>query len=484
MAYRYRSNRQGERVSHHLNIPQFAVVGHPNKGKSSIVAALTQNDEVTISPVSGTTRKHRSYVLEADGEPLLELVDTPGFQRARSVLAWLKEREKDALSRPEAVRLFVETFKDDPHYADEIELLKPIVEGAGIIYVVDGSKPYGAEYEAEMEILRWTARPSMAVINRIGEGDYTEAWRTALNGYFNIVRTYNPVRARLDDHLRLLESMAHTDERHLKTIERAAAYFKADFMHKLEASARIVADTTYDALRHKTSLKISGKKATDEEKRQLLQRYEEALRRTEESGKTELKRLWRHMRLHDDTLARLDENEFDLFSEESASIFGLSRRELLAAGAIGGAATGAGVDLLFLGHTLFVGGAVGAAMGAAGAYFAFDKLADMRILGMRAGDYRLVAGPIKDRNFPYILSGRLLFYAFTLASLSHAYRDEVTLIPDESFKERWLDAKTKKELEKLFAALREGKEDEQTRERLREIIRKRLVALLKEEGVV
>ena len=32
-----------------LTQPRFAVVGHPNKGKSSIVAALAQNDAVAIS---------------------------------------------------------------------------------------------------------------------------------------------------------------------------------------------------------------------------------------------------------------------------------------------------------------------------------------------------------------------------------------------------------------------------------------------------
>jgi hypothetical protein len=278
--------------------------------------------------------------------------------------------------------------------------------------------------------------------------------------------------------------MAHTDERHLKTIERAVRYFKSDYMHKLETSARIVADTIYDAISYEISRNIEGKKATDEEKEQLLKRYKKALRRMEEEGKAELKRLWRHMRLNEDTFDRLDASELDLFSQESASIFGLSRRELLAAGAIGGAATGAGVDLLFLGHTLFVGGAVGAAVGAAGAYLAFDKLADLRIMGMRAGQYRLLAGPVKDRNFPYILSGRMIFYAFTLASLSHAYRDEITLIPDEGFKERWLDTKTRKALEKIFSALREGKADEDTRVQLREIIEERLRTLLEEEGVV
>ena len=41
-------------------------------------------------------------------------------------------------------------------FSAEVELLRPIVNGAGIIYVVDGAVAYGPDYEAEMEILRWT----------------------------------------------------------------------------------------------------------------------------------------------------------------------------------------------------------------------------------------------------------------------------------------------------------------------------------------
>ena len=43
--------------------------------------------------------------------------------------------------------------KCDARFKDECELLKPIIEGAGVLYVVDGSRPYGRQYEAEMEIL-------------------------------------------------------------------------------------------------------------------------------------------------------------------------------------------------------------------------------------------------------------------------------------------------------------------------------------------
>ena len=34
--------------------PRFAIVGHPNKGKSSIVATLAQDDSVPVSPLPGT----------------------------------------------------------------------------------------------------------------------------------------------------------------------------------------------------------------------------------------------------------------------------------------------------------------------------------------------------------------------------------------------------------------------------------------------
>jgi len=145
--------------------PAFAVVGHPNKGKSSIVSALAMDDTIAISDTPGTTTKKRSFPLRMDGEILYELFDTPGFQRSRQVLAWLKSHDVGADKRHEVVEAFIRAHRDDARYYDEIELLEPIMAGAGIIYVVDGSKPYGEEYEAEMEILRWTGQPSMALIN-------------------------------------------------------------------------------------------------------------------------------------------------------------------------------------------------------------------------------------------------------------------------------------------------------------------------------
>jgi len=61
--------------------PVFAVVGHPNKGKSSIVSTLSRQDAVSISDISGTTTQSQSFAMEVEGSSLYTLVDTPGFQR-------------------------------------------------------------------------------------------------------------------------------------------------------------------------------------------------------------------------------------------------------------------------------------------------------------------------------------------------------------------------------------------------------------------
>ena len=59
-------------------IPTFAVVGHPNKGKSSIVATLAEDERLAIGPTPGTTRRAVSHTFSIDDQPQYVLVDTLG----------------------------------------------------------------------------------------------------------------------------------------------------------------------------------------------------------------------------------------------------------------------------------------------------------------------------------------------------------------------------------------------------------------------
>src|SRR5918995_3017462 len=225
-----------------MNRPRFAIVGHPNKGKSSIVATLAEDDAVAISPHPGTTVQARTYPMRLDGQVLYELIDTPGFQRAREVLAWLEAHDRGAGARATVVAEFLQAHENDPRFHDERELLKPIVEGAGILYVVDGSKPYGRQYEAEMDVLRWTGRPRMALINLISSGDHVEEWRSALGQYFSIVRVFDAVRADFGKRLELLRAFGAIDERWAAPLNDAADALVADRKRRAHRAAAEIAD--------------------------------------------------------------------------------------------------------------------------------------------------------------------------------------------------------------------------------------------------
>ncbi len=55
-----------------VDLPRFAVVGHPNKGKSSVVATLAQNDSIAIAMEPGTTRASHRYPMTVDEVTLYE----------------------------------------------------------------------------------------------------------------------------------------------------------------------------------------------------------------------------------------------------------------------------------------------------------------------------------------------------------------------------------------------------------------------------
>jgi hypothetical protein len=433
--------------------PRFAVVGHPNKGKSSIVSSLAMDDSVQISDTPGTTIRTRSFPLRVDGRVLYELYDTPGFQRAREVLEWLKAQNVRAPQRPDAIRRFIAEHHDDPRFVDEVELLRPIVEGAVIIYVVDGSKPYGDEYEAEMEILRWSGQPSMALINLIGKNDYVNEWKGVLGQYFKLIRRYDPMKRSFEDHIALLEGMAQLREEWIGPLKLVIKEVKKHQDMLTEQTATRIAHLICDSITHKEEMAIRGEEVSDEEKRKLEDRYRDSLRSMELKTQKSIERLWHHKNLiKDQDGLRLE--GIDLFSQESASIFGLTRQEMVYTGAATGAAAGAGIDLLFAGHTLLLGGLIGAAVGGAGAWWGFDELSEVKVLGMKLGKRSIEMGPMKNRNFPYILLGRSLYHAYKVASRSHALRDKAAIKMDEHFKDSWLGDDLKKELEKYHKKFR------------------------------
>lgn len=446
--------------------PEFAVVGHPNKGKSSIVATLAEDDRVAISAAPGTTRKARRHTFTIDGQPRYSLVDTPGFQRPGEVLAWLRAHTDKASDRPDAVAAFVASHAEDPRFADECELLKPLIEGAGILYVVDAAKPYGPEYELEMEILRWTGRPRMALINMIGEGDYQHQWRDALDQYFSLVRVFDAMHADFDKRVSLLRAFGEIDETWRDELDKAVVELQKERDRRVKRSAAEIARCLVDTLTCTERTTLKPWDNVDAKKQKLGIRLREKVRGREQHTFENVQRIYRHQDLAREAPVT-DIVDTDLFTTDKWEVFGLSRGQLAVTGAFSGAAAGGGIDLILGGASLALGAGVGAVVGGAGAWFGSGGLARVKVLGGTLGGRVLQVGPIKARNFPWVLLGRAWLHHHLVAERNHARRTAIVMAvdADRNLMDVVPDA-LKKQLAASFRRIARGDTDGKHYERL------------------
>jgi hypothetical protein len=123
-------------------------------------------------------------------------------------------------------------------------------EDAGIIYVVDGSEPLLEIHIAEMEILRLTGQPRLAIINRTKEEDHLTEWRRRLGLHFNAVREFNAHYATFSDRVELLETLAGIEQRWKPQLTAAVAIFREEWEKRVDDCAEILFDLLNDALTH------------------------------------------------------------------------------------------------------------------------------------------------------------------------------------------------------------------------------------------
>lgn len=408
-----------------MNHLKFVVVGHPNKGKSSIVATLTQDATVVIGPRPGTTTKSRSFYLKDGDEVLYELIDTPGFQRPKKLLEWLQRQGSvDASERPKLLEQFLKGECPSTTFADECELLRPVVDGAAILYVVDASKPYSAKFEAEMEILRFASRPSMAILNYITEEDYTKEWQAALRQYFSIIKPFNPLKASFEEHIDLLRALTHIAPEWGADIERTINFLQKYHQRQKEQIAQTIARGVCDILSFRMR---EHYRITVPREEQLEQKYKVAIEKKEQKLFARIQSILGFESL--DIILQKSELNYSIFSKESQELFGLSREKLLLLATVTSAATGGVIDLAVGGHSLLLGSIIGATVGFLGANYGYGKLSDITIINSTTVEI----GPIKDPNIGFILLNRALEFSRLLLHTTHAQREsKAAIISDES----------------------------------------------------
>ena len=439
--------------------PTFAVIGRVNKGKSSIVSALAEDDGVIIESSAGTTRECQDFPVLVDGRTIIMLIDTPGFQQAPRALAWMKAREISAASRREVVNEFYNQFKNTEEFPDECRLLKPILDGAGILYVVDGAKPFRRNFEAEMEILRWTGQPRMALINHIGDDDYTATWQPALDQYFSVVRQFNAQKVRFRDRLELFQAFRELNEAWRPGVDEAIKYLNSEWERREREAAHIISNMLSDELTHHIEVGLARHERIEDRRPHLESKFHDWLRKRERESRHAIERLYRHTKLEREE-ADLDKPVFqeDLFAESTWALMGLTPKQILTLGAVTGAAIGGTLDAAVGGSSLLTGAIGGAIIGAGSViYFSTRRFASIEHMSRFLKGGRVMrVGPHKNPNFPWVLLDRALLHYFTIRDHAHSRREKIIIENNDTGIVKGLEQGKRKELSAIFSRLRKN----------------------------
>jgi len=402
-------------------IPEFAILGHPNEGKSSVVSTLAEDDNVRVTPVPGETIECQTFPVVIDGREIIRLTDTPGFQNPKKTLSWMKNYRGPDHSMVEA---FCANHKDDPAFSGDCELFAPVVRGAGIIYVADASRPLRNVDRAEMEILRLTGRPRMAIINsKDEENAYSEHWKGQFRKHFNSIRVFNAHKATYAERISLLESLKGIDQDWEPALETVISAFVKDWERRNIQTVEIICSMLTKCLEYSLSRSFSQTGDEGAIKEKLRGEYARAVEKLEKQAHKKIKRLFKQNIFHYDLPAHTILRE-DLFSKKTWQVLGLTPQQLITTAGLAGAAAGAAIDVAAAGLTfgvfMFIGGAAGAGWAAFGGG---KRLARTRVGGLKLGGQKTRIGPNENVQFLYVLIDRALIFYSQVINWAHGRRD-------------------------------------------------------------
>lgn len=402
------------------SIPTYAVVGHPNEGKSSVVATLAEDDSVRISPFPGETTHNRSYPVQIDGRTILRFVDTPGFQHPRRILQWFRQ-EKNASHLAQS---FICAHEKNPTLTHDLELLRPLAKGCGIIYVMDGSRPIGSTDRVEIEILRLTGNPRMALINpKSFCGEDLAQWKNACAKSFNAIRIFDAHRATYSERIALLESLKAIHQDWESALAKTIEAFEADWSNRIAQVAGLLCELLRRAITHSEA--IVNPKEEDSAKRQLQKQYAQSLHQIEKESHQAIRRLFKHNIFRMDFPPQSILHD-DLFTARTWQVLGLSKRQLISAAAALGGGIGFKLDFLLAGLSFGIFTLSGALAGAIGAWIKGENLASTKLIKQKIGGIQIRVGPNTNPQFPFILLDRAILYFQHIANWAHARSQSIS----------------------------------------------------------
>ncbi|MBF8754153.1 GTPase/DUF3482 domain-containing protein [Pseudomonas guariconensis] len=420
---------------------KLAVVGHTNVGKTSLLRTLTR--DVSFGEVShrpSTTRHVEGARLSVDGEPLLELYDTPGLEDAIALLDYLErlERPGERLDGPARLERFLQGSEARQRFEQEAKVLRQLLASDAGLYVIDAREPVLAKYRDELEVLASCGKPLLPVLNFVASQQHREPqWREALArlGLHALVR-FDSVAPPEDGERRLYESLALLLEDARPALQRLIDDQQAQRKARRQSAKRLIAELLLDCAACRRSVETEPAAAA-----QAIETLRHEVRQREQRCVEALLKLYAFRRddAHTGDLPLLDGRwGDDLFNPETLKLLGVR----LGSGVAAGAAAGAGVDLLVGGLTL---GAAALAGAIAGGALQTARNYGSRLMGKLKGQRELTV----DDTVLRLLALRQQQLMVALDSRGHAAQDSIRLgEPDEK---AWREGKLPEALKRARA---------------------------------
>ncbi|MEH6912122.1 MAG: GTPase/DUF3482 domain-containing protein [Oceanicoccus sp.] len=345
-----------------VNLPlNIAVVGHTNVGKTSLIRTLTRRSsfgDVSSSP--GTTRHVESQVLMVNGQKIVRLLDTPGFEDSIGLFDAIEElddgREKLGTDR---LTLFLNSKEATTSFSQEAKVVRQLLECDVVFYVIDAREPVLGKYQDELRIISLAAKPVFPLLNFVvAENSRVDQWTTLLkelNLHTSI--QFDSVAYDFFAEQQLYKKMQTmlTNNWH-QPLESLINHRLESWQALLIAAANCVATLLIESAAFRQT--ITGDNALSSSADQLQQ----AIRKREHKATLELLALFQFQ--PDDygaDLLPVSENSWklDLFDPETLKLFGVKATSTAAKGA----AIGLGVDMAVGGVSLGAAAALGALFG-------------------------------------------------------------------------------------------------------------------------
>jgi len=420
---------------------KLALVGHTNVGKTSLLRTLTR--DVSFGEVShrpSTTRHVEGARLSVDGEPLLELYDTPGLEDAIALLDHLEriERPGERLDGPARTARFLDGSEARQRFEQEAKVLRQLLASDAGLYVIDAREPVLAKYKDELAVLAGCGKPLLPVLNFVAQpGHQEKQWREALArlGLHALVR-FDSVAPPIDGERRLYESLALLLEQSRPKLQRLIDDHEAQALARLSEGNRLIAELLVDVAACRRSVA-----AQPDLERGAIRELHDAVRAREQGCVEALLRLY-GFRPQDAAAADLPLLDGrwgdDLFNPETLKELGVK----IGGGMAAGAAAGAGVDLMVGGITMGAAALLGALAGG-GAQTA--RHYGNRLLGKFKGQRELTV----DDAVLRLLALRQRQLLIALAARGHAAMEAIRLdAPDDK---TWREGKLPEALHRCRA---------------------------------